>query len=125
MAIITAAPRGLPTYQINGATDGRAPIFYGQSGYIASAGLTAGSSIALPVDANGNTYPAYILIATGAIWFCFTNGTGAATVGGANCWLQAANGAGLFVRVPVGATNISAIYETGVTTGSLCVIGVY
>lgn len=121
MAILAGWQRGQTMMNINGAKETRAPIRYGNSAAIVTP--TAAATVALPVDPQGNAYAAYYILSAGNIWWCWTTGTGNATVGGANCYLQG-SGSNI-IAPPAGATSISAIFDGSSTAGSLCIIGVY
>lgn len=119
MAITAGAIRGQAPYQVNGA-EATAPVRLGASAFLAAP--AASVTVTLPTDTAGNAYAAFRITAAGSAWFGF--GSGPATVGGANEWLITP---GMLVDVipPVGSTQLSAILDTGVTTGSVCVVGIY
>ncbi len=123
MAVVAGIQAGKVPFQIQGAT-GVAPIRFGASAALLAASLTGAVNVALPVDPQGNAYAAYQVTSASPIWFCWTTGTGAATVGGANCYLITA-GSQETIVAPPGATSVAAIYDTGTTTGSFCIVGLF
>ena len=123
MAVIAGVQAGKAPLQIQGAL-GTAPIRQGASAYIAQANITTPANTALPVDAAGNAYQAYAITASGNVWYAFTNGSGVASAGGANCYLIGL-GQPVAVVAPPGATSISFAFDSTSTTGNACVVGLY
>ncbi len=121
MSIIAGCQAGKTPFQVNGATDSRAPIHLGVP--TNSVVTSTAVQLALPTDPQGSPYAAYAIYFAGAIWYAFNTGSGAATVAGANCYL--ASGANIFVVAPAGATGLSVILDTSATAGSISIIGIY
>ena len=116
MAITAGSLRGRVPYSVPDS----GPIALGASAAIITP--TASATVTLPVDAAGNAYAAYLITASGQIWFGF--GSGPAVAGAANEWLVGP-GVVLAVWPPAGSTQISAIFDAVSTTGSLCITGIY
>jgi len=118
-----------------GAQAGKEPLTYSVKGYnapnrvgtpvsVTGAAIATASTLTLPVDPQGNAYSAYLLTAGVAVWIAWTNGSGNASIGGANCFLFP-TGTSFCLVPPPGATSVSVIGDTGVTTGSFCLSGLY
>lgn len=120
MAITAGSLRGRAPYQVNGA-EATAPVAMGASASVILASAISGTAT-LPVDSAGNSYAAYRITSSAALWFGF--GAGPATAGGANEWLITP-GMIMDVWPPAGATQISAIPADAVTAVSLSVAGLY
>jgi hypothetical protein len=126
MAVLAGAVSG--TRAAKDPSDGfaAAPAF----GVSATIGVSAASAnIALPVDANSNLYPAYLITADIGSWFCFgTSGSDAAVVGAANNYYINGQGNPVLVATPQAQLNkqvpafIAAI-STG--AGHVCVTGIF
>lgn len=104
-------------------------VAYPRLGVAATITIAAASvSIQLPVDANGNLYPAYAVNANGLAWVNFNTAGDAAVAGAANTYLLASTGTELIMPTPpkfvAGATaQISGIMDSG-GAGKICVIGI-
>lgn len=101
-------------------------------GISASLTLTTGGTsvnISLPVDANGNLYPAYQINADANSWFIFgTANSDAATVAGANNYLVNAAAPPLLVATPQSVLRTGSGYIAAVssTAGAhVCVTGIF
>lgn len=123
MAVIPGVQSGKTPYPIAGAT-GEAPIRLGVSVGATALSASVATQLTLPVDAGGNGYAAMIANASAPCWFCFNNGSGAATIAGANCYLITPS-AVFSVCPPPGATGASVILDTGGTAGSIGVAGLF
>jgi hypothetical protein len=126
--LVPGVNRGTPPYQIQGAT-GVAPIRFGESASATNVGSTQPQQVVLPVDVNGLPYAAFQITASGAVWFCFNSGAGAATIGGAHCYLITVGSQETVVppydKVGAASLGISVIGDTGVTNASFCIIGLF
>ena len=111
-------------YQVQGAL-GIAPVRLGQSASATALAAGTAQTITLPTDPQGNAYAAFIANVSTPVWFCWTTGTGNATIGGANCYLLTPS-VSFIAIAPPGATAVSVILDTiGVATASVGVAGVY
>jgi hypothetical protein len=104
MAIVAGVQAGKVPFQIQGAT-GVAPIRFGASASATALATGTAQQVTIPVDYESGVYAAYQVTASTAIWFCWNTGSGAATVGGANCFLIT-QGSQETIVAPPGATGL-------------------
>lgn len=101
----------------------RNPIAGPVTGAAATVASGAGSAnIALPADAAGKPYPAFLVTTSQAAWVCWSNAADAAVASAANTILLPANFWDILAP-PAGATSISAIQDTA--AGKVCLTGVF
>lgn len=125
MAVVVGANRGVGA--VRDAND--ADIAYPRFGVAATITISAASvAIQLPVDANGNLYPAYLITANGLAWVNINTAGDAAVAGAANTYMINGSGVSVVIPTPVnmvaGATaQISGIMNSA-GAGLINVIGI-
>lgn len=127
MAVIAGANQGSRAAKDASDASLGAPAF----GVSATITLSASSAnIALPTDANGNLYPAYLLASSEPCWVAFTTtGTDAAVIGAANNYLINGPGApATLIATPQAQLNKQVgafIAAISTAAGQLCVTGLF
>lgn len=102
MAIVVGVNRGVGA--VRDAND--ADVAYPRFGVAATITISAASvAIQLPVDANGNLYPAYLITANGLAWVNINTAGDAAVAGAANTYMI--NGSGVSVVIPTPANMVA------------------
>ena len=126
MTVLAGAPSGSRAAKDSSDGYAAAPAFGVSATITVSA---ASANIPLPTDANGNLYPAYLLTASLASWFCFcTSNSDASVVGAANNFYINGQGNPVYVATPQAQLNkqvgaFIASISTG--AGSVCVTGLF
>lgn len=122
MAAIVGAQSGTMPYTPNGSLP--AAFRIGNTASAVNLAAATNATITIPTDAAGVAYKCIQVNSSNPCWWNFNSDSTAATIGGANCFLQGGNES-YPVVVPPGATKVSVIFSTGQGPGDVCVTGLF